>query len=144
MSVNTCGEKVGISTVERLKGARIVLANFVIVIILIVIPDLIAGMVEAQLSGRDLHDNISVVSHSLVRFGELRHQVISEDLVANARRTETVELNGVCQSLDVALDVENGKGGKGSTKRVAGEQNRNGTTMLCDQIIHGLLDNLGH
>lgn len=86
-------------------------------------------MVEAQLSGGNLHDDVGVVSHSLVTIGKDGHEVISEYLISNAGRTKTVEFDWVFEAIDVTLNIENSKGCEGATERVTCEKNRYGLTM---------------
>ena len=104
VGVDACGEKVGIGASSGLEGARVVLADLVEKSVGIVVPCLVSSVVEAHLSGRNLNDNVSVMSHSLVNIGKGFGEVISEDLITNSWRTEAVELKGSSR-LQGSLDI---------------------------------------
>ena len=85
MSINTCGEEIRVSAPAALNLADGVSADLTKAIKgVIVIPDLGASVVEGHLAGRDLNDDISVVSHALVGLcSKHTHEVVSKCLVAN-------------------------------------------------------------
>ena len=115
MGVDACGEKVGIGACSRLEGASVVLADLVEKSVGIVVPCLISRVVEAHLSGRNLNNNISVMSHSLVNIGKGIGEVISEHLISNSWRTEAVELKGSSR-IQGPLNVNCSESGQGTTE----------------------------
>ena len=84
MSVDASRENAGVGTASGFECAGVVLADLVLEALIIVVPDLVARVVEAHLAGRNLHYHVSVVSHSLVHTWEQVHEIVSEDIVANA------------------------------------------------------------
>jgi hypothetical protein len=90
VGVDACSEKVGIGASSGLKVARVVLADLVKKSVVIVVPHLVSSMVEAELSGGTLDDNVSVMSHSLINIGKGVHEVICEDLITNSGRAKAV------------------------------------------------------
>ena len=97
VSINTGGEEVGVSAPAVLNKADSVCADlFKAIEGVVVEPNLSAGVVEAQLTGRDLNDDIGVVSHALVGLSSERtHEVVRKSLVADTGRPEAVELDRV-------------------------------------------------
>jgi hypothetical protein len=55
------------------------------------------------------------MSHSLVNIREVVGEVISENIISDSRRAETVELKG-SPRIKCFLDVKDGKSGEGTSK----------------------------
>ena len=85
MSINASSEDVRIGTPTGFKSTSIVLANLNILALVIVVPNFVTCVVETHLSGRNLDNNISIVSHSLVYIWQGIHEVICEYLVTDSR-----------------------------------------------------------
>ena len=119
MSLNASGKNIGVSAICILRASNWGVADLIqSIVLLIVVPDLTAGVVESHGAGRYLNDNISVVSDTLVCLrGEHRHEIVSEHLVADAGRSETVEFYWV-REFKVAFEVQHGEGAQSRTKGV--------------------------
>ena len=65
-------------------------------VIIIIVPDFVAGVVETHLDGWKVRDNVICVRYSVV-VGELAPEIIREILVSDSRRPKSIEIEFVCR-----------------------------------------------
>jgi hypothetical protein len=127
VGINTGGEEVWISAPATLRLTNGALAGLELAIeSIIIVPDFSAWVVEAHLAGRNLYNNVSIVSEALIGLIlEQAGEVVSECLVTNTGRAKAVELDRVAE-LKWSLDIEHGECAKSTSERVAGNKDHGG------------------
>ena len=83
---------VGVRAIPVLLLAWLVRANLEEAdIIIIIVPDFVAGMVKAHLDSWKVRDNVVCVRYSIV-VGELAPEIIGKILISDSRRSKRVEI----------------------------------------------------
>ena len=72
-------------------------------IIIIIVPDFVAGVVETHLDGWKMRDNVICVRYSVV-VRELAPYIIREILISDSRRPKSIEIELVCR-IDLLFDI---------------------------------------
>lgn len=72
-------------------------------VIIIIVPDFVASVVETHLDGRKVRDNVICVRYSVV-VGELAPEIVGEILISNSWRAKSIEIELVGR-LDLLFDI---------------------------------------